>query len=249
MSRTQCYSALILRNRSSGEANRDVWLLTAGAGVLRATVFGGPKSRLRAHTAPFHSGQVWIYHDPVRDSRKISDFDVRAWRPGLRELYERAMAADAVAETILASHGGGGHWEAALALAESSLDALEGAAEECCGRLLTHFLWQWAGFLGLRPELDRCASCAASAAPDSPLWYSPREGGVLCAACAGPAAGPGGLLPLSPGCRRWLAAVGPLPAPRIERYTMDSQSFREARALAAAIIAEALGKRPASWEW
>ena len=51
-----------------------------------------------------------VYHDPSKDSRKLSDFDVRSWRPGLRELYERAMAADAVAETVLASHGGG--WQA-----------------------------------------------------------------------------------------------------------------------------------------
>jgi DNA repair protein RecO (recombination protein O) len=219
MSRNAEYSALILRSRPSGESNRDVWLLAvpvnpgadAGAGLLRATVFGGPKSKLRAHAAPFHSGQAWIYHDPVRDSRKLSDFDVRSWRPGLRELYERAMCADAIAETVLASHGGGGLWEEALALAEAALDTLENAGEELCRRILVRFLWRWAGLLGLQPELDRCVVCgkalAETGGAELSLWYSGKEGGVLCASCVENQRGPGGnagLLRLGAASRRWL---------------------------------------------
>ena len=102
--------ALTLRVRETGESNRDAWFLTATEGIMRATVFGGPKSRLRSRVAPFHEGTLWVYRDPVRDSRKAEDFDVQHYRQGLRELYERAMAANAVAETILSSHGGGGNW-------------------------------------------------------------------------------------------------------------------------------------------
>jgi DNA repair protein RecO (recombination protein O) len=257
MSRTQSYSALILRNRSSGESNREVWLLTAEAGVLRVTLFGGPKSKLRSHTAPFHSGQVWIYHEPAKDFRKLSDFDVRSWRPGLRELYERTITADAVAETILASHGGGGNWGEALALAEAVLDAMEEAGEELCERIFVYFLWRWAAFQGLQPELESCVSCGKSSTPDGPLWYSPREGGMLCAACAnaedqpgGPAAEAdgGGLLLAGPGCRRWLAAVNPLAPSLLGRYTMDNKSLQEAKALTAAILTDSLGKRLRSWD-
>jgi DNA repair protein RecO (recombination protein O) len=239
--------ALILRSRPSGESNRDVWLLCAGAGLLRATVFGGPKSRLRACAAPFNSGQAWIYRDPVKDSRKLSDFDVQSWRPGLREMYERAVTADAVAETILASHGGGGQWEEALALAESALDTLENAGGELCGLLLVHFLWRWAGFLGIRPELERCAVCGKPAERDGPLRYSAHEGALLCANCSAGKEG-AALLQINPGCRRWLAAVGPLAPARIERYTMDAKSFREAKSLTTAVLAGALEKRPASWD-
>jgi len=108
MSRTAVYSALVLRNRPSGESNSEVTLLTAEEGLIRVTVFGGPKSKLRAYTAPHNSGQVWIYKDKAKDYGKLSDFDVHSWRAGLRELYERTMAASAVAETILSTHGGGG---------------------------------------------------------------------------------------------------------------------------------------------
>jgi DNA repair protein RecO (recombination protein O) len=139
MSRTAVYSALVLRNRHSGESNSEVTLLTAEEGIIKATVFGGPKSKLRAHSAPYNSGQVWIYRDKSKEYAKISDFDVHSWRAGLRELYERTMSAGAVAETILSSHGGGGEWTTALKLAAETLDTLESANEELCGRLLVHF--------------------------------------------------------------------------------------------------------------
>ncbi|MDR1286997.1 MAG: recombination protein O N-terminal domain-containing protein, partial [Treponema sp.] len=114
MARSFIYSALVLRVRSSGESNREAFFLTAEEGLVRATVFGGPKSKLRAHVAPFHRGTLWVYHDPVRDSRKVSDFDVQLWRPGIRESYERTMAASSLAETILAAYGGGGGWSGGL---------------------------------------------------------------------------------------------------------------------------------------
>jgi DNA repair protein RecO (recombination protein O) len=153
MPRTFTYTALVLRTRPSGESNREAWFLTAEEGLLQATVFGGPKSRLRSHVASFHSGPLWIYRDPVRDSRKVTDFDVQNWRPGLREQYDRTMAADALAETILHSHGGGGNWKAAFTLAGGTLDALEEAADRQCLPILLHFFWNWLDTLGLRPEV------------------------------------------------------------------------------------------------
>jgi DNA repair protein RecO (recombination protein O) len=159
MSRTFICSALVLRNRPSGESNSEVTLLTAEEGIIKATVFGGPKSKLRAHSAPNNSGKVWIYRDKSKEYSKITDFDVHSWRAGLREVYERTMTASAVAETILSSHGGGGEWRFALNMAIETLDTLETANEELCARLLIHFLWRWAGFLGIQPHLESCAAC------------------------------------------------------------------------------------------
>ena len=251
MTRNVSYSALILRSRPSGEANRDVWLLAAEAGLLRATVFGGPKSRLRSYASPFHSGQAWIYQDPSKDSRKLSDFDVKSWRPGLRELYERAIAADAVAETILATHGGGGNWAGALSLAEAALDALALADSETCVRIQLCFLWQWAGFLGLRPDFNHCVLCGKPVSSNAALMFSLREGGMVCDDCrARSGDGQGqGFINACPGCRHWLEMVRPLSPSQITPYTLDGKSLREARSLVTAILAEALGKRLASWDW
>jgi DNA repair protein RecO (recombination protein O) len=257
MIRTAVYSALILRCRAGGgasaarESSREIHMLTIEEGIIKATVFGGPKSKLRAHTAPYNSGRIWIYRNPIKESIKINDFDVHSWRPGLRELYERSMTAGAVAEIILASHGGGSTWDEAMKLAISALDALENANEELCARILVHFLWRWAGFLGLQPQIENCTACRQTAA-DKTLWYSPRENCVLCVNCVikdNFEKNPPGFLQLNPGCRRWFTAAGALDSSLLHRYSMDSKSFNEAKSFAYAVLSEAFDKQPASWNW
>ena len=245
MPRYLTYYALILRSRQSGESNRDVWLFTAEEGLLRATVFGGAKSKLRSYASPFHSGLAYVYHEPVKDSRKLSDFDVRLWRPGLRELYERAMAADAIAQTILESHGGGGNWSRVLSLAESSLDALDTADSQTCRRIVLWFLWQWINFLGLMPNLGYCSHCSEPVSSGSMLQYSPRDGSVICNACLNTEHD---LLEAGPGFRRWLKTSLDISPLELCRFTLDIKSFNEAQSLAMAILTEALGKRLASWD-
>ncbi len=250
MSRTVVYKALSLRNRqnSSQESNSEVYLLTAEEGIIRATVFGGAKSKLRSHAAPYNSGQVWIYRDPSKDYRKLSDFDVHSWRPGLRELYERTMAASGIAETILSSHGGGSDWSEAMSLASAALDTLESANEELCERLLVHFLWRWAGFLGLQPQVGCCSNCGNEAA-DGPLMFNNRENSLLCEKCIINTDSASGLIKLNSGSRRWLALTGQIESSILHRYSMDSKSFREAKTLIAAVMTAAIGKQLASWEW
>jgi DNA repair protein RecO (recombination protein O) len=135
--------------RQSGESNREAFFLTAEMGITRAFVYGGPKSRLRSYVSPFHSGGLYLYHDPVRNSYKVTDFDVRRWRPGIRENYDRTMAAAAIVETVLAGFGGGCNWSEALEQTNDSLDALDNAAGPDSLRVLVHFLWKWAGLTGI----------------------------------------------------------------------------------------------------
>jgi len=245
MSRNAVFSALVLRSRPSGESNSEVSLLTVEEGIIKATVFGGPKSKLRSHTAPYNSGKVWIYRDPAKEYSKLSDFDVHSWRPGLRELYERTMAAAGIAETILYTHAGGGSWDFAMKLAVLTLDALENANEELCSRLQIYFLWRWAHFLGIQPHIEACAACG-DRVENGALWYNAREGAVFCANCAEKATV---TISINPGCRRWLSAAEQLEPALLSRYSMDNKSFNEAKALTTAVMTAALGKRLASWDW
>jgi DNA repair protein RecO (recombination protein O) len=258
MARNFTYTALVLRARPSGESNREITFLTAEEGLIRATVFGGPKSRLRSHASLYHQGRLWIYRDPVKGFMKVTDFDVHAWRPGIRELYERAMAAQAVAETVLEALGGGGGWAEALDMAGGALDALDEADGDACRRLIIRFLWDWAEVLGQRPEIDNCASCACKVPEDGTLWYSPRDGTALCPSCAGLPSGyaaggreaeTAGYLPAGPGLRRWFAALrGGSPA-LAGRLTLDRAVEKEAKALASAVLSGALGKRLSTWDF
>jgi DNA repair protein RecO (recombination protein O) len=258
MLRTFSCRALVLRTAPFGESNREAWFLSASDGILRAAVYGGPKSRLRSHVSPFHSGTLYYYLDPVRDSRRVNDFDVGGWRPGLRELYERAMSAAAVADTILASHGGGGGWEAALTLAETVLDALAEAGGGAVGRIFTQFLWNWAEFLGLRPDLaapdPEGRPCEAPS--DELVWFDRLEGEFRRSAGAetgmgtGVEAGAGDrFLPLNAGARRWLLAAQDMAPDRLDRVTADAASLAQARAAAAALMAGILGRELSSWNF
>ena len=242
MSRTATYTALVLRCKPSGESNSEVTFLTAEEGIVKATVFGGPKSKLRAHSAQYNSGHIWIYRDKTKDYAKLSDFDVHSWRAGLRELYERTVAASAVAETILSSHGGGGEWKTALNLAVETLDALETANEELCPLLLIHFLWRWAGFLGIQPHLECCADCGKISG-DNQLFFNAREGSAICADCVPHStlsAQHFSFLTLDPGCRKWLSAVSEIEPARINRFSMEKKSFNEVKSLVTAVLSETL---------
>lgn len=162
MTRFSACPALVLRVRPSGESNREAVFLTADSGISRGFVYGGPKSRLRSYVSPFHSGGLYLYHDPVRDSYKVTDFDVRNWRPGIRENYDRTMAAAAITDTVLAGFGGGCNWSEALEQANASLDAMEIAAAPDVLRVLVHFLWNWAELTGIHNGLQRAGLPAAS---------------------------------------------------------------------------------------
>jgi DNA repair protein RecO (recombination protein O) len=242
MSRNQRYTALVLRVRPQGESNREAFFLTAEEGILRATLYGGPKSKLRSQVATWHLGRLLVYHDPVRDSRKVSDFDVESWKPGLRERYERSAAAGTIAETILAAHGGGGGWDGALALAEESLGALEEADENGAVFLLIQFIWKWLDFLGQRPSLACCSSCACEYPPDGVLWYSRYEGSFLCPSCAHNPEGDD-YLAVSPGLRRWLGAADRIAPRELKRYTLDASQAAQARILGSAIASGLLGRK------
>jgi DNA repair protein RecO (recombination protein O) len=248
MSRDFTCHALTLRVKASGESNREAWFLTAEEGLLKATVYGGPKSRLRAYIAPFHEGKLWIYHDPVRDSNKVSDFDVQSFRQGIREVWERAMAADAIAETILSSQGGGENWQEAVKLAGAVLDTLNEAAAKACPRIAIYFLWHWAHILGVRPDLSTCASCSCEAKREDVLWYFARKEVLLCEKCStGIKEDFSPLLRAGCGARLWLKEIESLPPAALERVTLDEPSLEQAKALSQAILAAALGRRLPTW--
>jgi hypothetical protein len=166
------------------------------------------------------------------------------------------MAAAAMADTILASHGGGGNWEGALFLAETCLEALAEAAGGTVGRIFTQFLWNWAGFLGLRPDLEdpspKGRPCEAP--PDELLWFDRlegefrREGEFHWEGESYRGAGDR-FLPLNAGARRWLLAAQDLGPARLNQVTADTVSLTQARAAATALMAGILGKELSSWNF
>ena len=231
MKRSFSSPALVLRVRSQGESNREAFFLSAEEGIISATLFGGPKSRLRSHVSPFNTGILFTYRDPAKEFRKVSDFDVQSWRPELRELYERSHAASLIAGTILAGHGGGGAFGEVFVLANNALDALSKADESCCERIIIHFLWNWAGLMGSRScDISRCGACACDLPPDALIWFIPGEG-FICKNCKTLFTGNKDAAVLGPGARRWLLAVEDRPASELARISPDLSSLSELKML------------------
>ena len=243
MQRDKSYNAITLKVHTSGE-QRQAWFLTSEAGIIKATVFGGPKSRLRAYAAPFHQGRLLLYHNPVQDSYKVTDFDIQFWRQGIHEQYTRIVGAQSVSETILASYASGGNWRQAFNTVENALNALSSAQNPLCRRILVHFLWKWIDLLGLKPELDLCISCGAKIPASETLLFSPSDSGSLCTSCLNDT----NVVPVSPGARLWIYRTQDLAPEQLTRYGADNKSLSQAKSLVTGIIASDLGRYLKTWE-
>ncbi|MDR0411796.1 MAG: recombination protein O N-terminal domain-containing protein [Treponema sp.] len=249
MSRNLVFNnALVLRVRPFGEANREAVFLTTEEGIVNVVVFGGPRSKLRAAISPFHQGNLYLYLNPMKDSRKAVDFDVKIWRPGLREDFGRAMAAGAVSGTVSATHAGGGDWARALELASASLTALETADESACIRVFIHFLWNWLGLIGEKPSLSHCAVCGLTF--ENSAVFSFLEQALVCPVCRESAwRTESGSLVLGPGARRWLSVTENLPPSQLGRWTLDMVSLVQARAVVTGMMALTIEKRLNIWDF
>ena len=174
-------------------------MLTEERGLVRAAVFGGPKSRLRSGVSPYHSGRMWLYTDPVKKTTKVTDFDVQKWREGIRESLVKTWCAALCAEVVLRSQG-----TADWRLVNGFLDGINLSKEEACEPALIRFLWRAIAAAGLRVDIETCARCGRAAGAGGALWYIPFEDGCACGECAAQSER---VFPLSSEARLYLIAA------------------------------------------
>ncbi len=235
--RNLVFEALALRVRESPGGSRILCLMTAEAGLLDVFVFGGPKSKLRSLAAPWSAGRAFVYHDPVKDLSKLSDFEVRDSFSGLREGLRKIWCASLIGEFLQKTSGGGGDYPLVLSLALEALSCLEALPEDRADYPTLLFLWKMLGLLGLMPDPRGCASCGADLDPAGGLLYVPSAGGFVCPACARAESGrpqgwhEHGAIPLSPGAARWLARSVEWSFAQAGRVGLDGASLEGLRSL------------------
>lgn len=235
MNRTSSFPALILRTYPVGEIHLGVRLLTAEHGVVQALAHGArsAKGKLRGVVGPFHSGLCYLYSDPVKNSHKITEFDVRNFRTGIREDLERYCTAALWIESILAGHAGGSEAPELFQLLEDCLDILTELDPRKVPRLEALFLWRFLDILGAQPEPGRCSLCD-TVIPDSvAASYSSASGGFVCSRC-------GGIRPplLSAGARVYLSRSDMLSVDQAVELGLASASLSELRRLLIYITSE-----------
>lgn len=202
MNRNVCKEALVLSVKATAQDNRSVCLLTKD-GIEWATLFGGPKSKLRGAVSPWNRGAAYLYKNEEKSSCKISDFDVQKYHPTFRESLFKSFAAALAGEIVQKSKCAGSPEQCYLLL-NGFLDGMDllGEAEARLG--LLRFLWRYVDLLGVRPQVETCSRCKkafcgedfASNFPKSALeldaggkrfaLYSPSEASFVCADCFSP---------------------------------------------------------------
>ena len=158
MNRNKSKEALVLSVRETAQDNRSVCLLTKD-GIEWATLFGGPKSKLRGAVSPWNRGEVWIYKNEEKGSAKITDFDVKKYHPSFRENLFKSFAAALTGELVLKSKCGGSPQEA-FVLANGFLDGMDLSSEIESRKGLLRFLWRYLELLGVRPQIQNCPRCS-----------------------------------------------------------------------------------------
>lgn len=224
----------MLKSARMGEIHRSVALFTPERGVVYATAHGAGKaaSRLKAATIPFACVTAYLYHDPVRDSCKVTDVEPRNLHPAIRADLAKFFTASLWVEIVLRSHGGGAEAAALHRLLAGALGLLDAAAAAQVGVVSVHVLWRCLQLLGLGPDLESCAGCGRTLAADAELllaaggegWCRPCAAGAAGAAGAGAGgAGAGGLpqvrLRLDAAARRFLLDTMGLPLEQAVRHS------------------------------
>ncbi len=254
MERNRTLRALVLAQRQRGENNRELYFLSDSEGLLSATLWGGPKNKLRSLLSPWHLGNLYLYHDPVRKSDKIQDFDPVNQFLGLREDLDRTWAASAISEVIIKSRASfdtlrGAPIEA-FALCIDSLEGLEKAAPYATRPLFLRWLWRWLALIGYAYDINSCAICEKTFENGKVLWYDRRDNCFLCNSCKTGILETGRrslYLPLSPGLRHWLVQSTLRSAKEQGRVSLERSLLEEASILIIAMALEILGKELETW--
>ena len=213
MNRNVSKEALVLSVKETAQDNRSVRLLTK-EGMEWATLFGGPKSKLRGAVSPWNRGFAYLYKNEEKASCKITDFDVQKYHPTFRESLFKSFAASLAGEIVLKSSAAGSP-EQCYVLLNGFLDGMDLLGEDEARLGLLRFLWRYLDLLGVRPQTQFCARCqkeffsesqpaandglsAASSSnySESALesmaggkrlaLYSPSEASFVCADCVSP---------------------------------------------------------------
>jgi len=162
MNRSYYTDAIILNLKPKGENNNSVTLLTPDKGVIYATLYGGPKSKLRSQVSLWHSGKIWLYEVPEKNQIKISDMDVKNYHASFSSNLFKMYAASLAAELAIKTRCGGSFKECFILL-QGFLDGMELCDEEESRLGLIRFLWRYFELMGIRPDSKASRAFASQA--------------------------------------------------------------------------------------
>src|SRR5215210_2326655 len=189
---------IVLRSIRYGEADRILDLYTQDTGLVSAIAKGirRTRSRFGGRLEPLSCVDFLAYEGRTLDT--ITQVEVLRSFHGIRENLRCLEAAGGTVATIRALSGGDEADRRVFNLLYHALDALENRDSSFEG-VEAAFSLKLSILAGYTPRLDACVSCDRSLSEtldESPPYFAPNLGGVLCSDCRVATAG---AFPLPPG--------------------------------------------------
>jgi DNA repair protein RecO (recombination protein O) len=179
-SRLYRVSAVVIRQRNLGEADRVLTLLTRENGKISAVARGVKKARSKLAPSLQLFAQARMQLAVGRSLDVITSAHPVDLYYHLREDVQRYAYASYVAELADALLEEGGPDESVFTLLVATLKALDGGADAATVTL--GFEIKLLTRLGYGPEVAACVSCGRQVEGGG-AGFSAAEGGVMCAKC------------------------------------------------------------------
>jgi DNA repair protein RecO (recombination protein O) len=207
MFRSLTVEGFILSTERMGEIHKQVLIFTGDRGIMSAIAHGAMKTtgKLKSHTELFLHCRFFLYHEPIKDSYKITDAECISSFPHLRLSLVRFYAASLFAEIVMKSFAGGEANKALFELYSETFTLLDAIDEGKVHYLVIQFILRFLHLTGFQMETDGCAACGRVVGEKEGLFFLRRGRGFVCAACRKEAG-----IEFSPGARAYLKKTLPL---------------------------------------
>jgi len=190
MPRNYVTQGIIFSIKPLGENNSSVGFMTKDNGLVYATLYGGPKSKLRSLVSLWNSGTAYLYckdGNDISKNVKVTDFDVQNYHLTFRENLYKTYAASLAAELVIKTKCAGST-EKCWYLVSGFFDGLEFASGRQCETGMVRFLWRYLDLLGIRPDSSHCILCGreffTGNSKGDRVLYNAVENGFTCSFCA-----------------------------------------------------------------
>ncbi|HTP59386.1 MAG TPA: DNA repair protein RecO [Spirochaetia bacterium] len=209
--------AIVIRRERLGEFHKSLVLLTSDMGLVRAVAYGAYRmnSSLRMGSEPFTVSQARLYCNPVKQSYKVTELEIRQTFESLLKDFSRVAAASLWAEVALKSYAAGETSNELFELFRGCLHFLEQAEAKTEAYVTIQFLWRFLSLAGYQPAAESCCQCGAPFR-DRSASFSPAIHGFLCSSCA-----PTSARSVPAGALRYLAATGHLQLSQAVDVTLE----------------------------
>jgi DNA repair protein RecO (recombination protein O) len=241
--RTFTSDCIVLKKHRVGETHKGLVVLSDSRGMLSAIAHGAlrPGGRLTSGSEPLTLARVSFYHEPVKDSYKVTDLTVLSDYERVKREVARYLAASLWVEIVLRSLGGGVTDSSVFELLRGSLDELDRVPDAGVDHADLQFLWRFLGLAGFRPDVDVCASCGTRMAEEEPLFHVPQGRALVCEGCA--ARSGSACLEMSAASRHYLGHTLRLSASKAVLVTLARPAARSLRRLSGELLQSVLETR------